>query len=90
MDMISVLEEEEQQKTITIDKSYGYGNAQVLPEQNLTSNVDYSNLSVEQIGLLEAYSTDYSPEHINLIVKFIEQGLDFNQAHERALRETNE
>ena len=90
MDMISVLEEEEQQKTITIDKSYGYGNAQVLPEQNLTSNVDYSNLSVEQIGLLEAYSTDYSPEHINLIVKFIEQGLDFNQAHERALTETNE
>jgi len=90
INMIPVLEEEEKQKTITIDKGYGFGDSQILPEQNLTSNIDYSNLSVEQIGLLEAYSTDYSSEHINLIVKFIQEGLDFNQAHERALRETNE
>jgi hypothetical protein len=90
LEMISSLEAEESQKPITIDAGYGFQSEQTLPEQKNKSELDLSGLSIEQVGLIQAYSSSYSNQHISLIVKYIQEGLTFDQAHERALREENE
>jgi len=90
LEMISSLEAEESQKPITIDAGYGFQSEQTLPEQKNRSELDLSGLSIEQVGLIQAYSSSYSNQHISLIVKYIQEGLTFDQAHERALREENE
>jgi len=90
LEMISSLEAEESQKPITIDAGYGFQSEQILPEQKNKSELDLSGLSIEQVGLIQAYSSSYSNQHISLIVKYIQEGLTFDQAHERALREENE
>jgi hypothetical protein len=84
------LEDQENQKTITISGDYGFNEEQIIPQQTYTSEDDISDLTFEQIGLLEAYSSNYSKEHIDLMVKYIREGLTFDQAHLRALREMNE
>jgi hypothetical protein len=85
-------EEEERQKTITITGDFGLQGNRIpeqQEEQSLVTESDYSGLSFEEIGLLEAYSTDYSKSHIDLMIKFIREGMTFSQAHQKALREFN-
>ena len=90
LDRMNDLEDQENQKTITISGDYGFNEEQIIPQQTYTSEDDLSDLTFEQIGLLEAYSSNYSKEHIDLMVKYIREGLTFDQAHLRALREMNE
>lgn len=90
LDRMNDLEDQENQKTITISGDYGFNEEQIIPQQTYTSEDDISDLTFEQIGLLEAYSSSYSKEHIDLMVKYIREGLTFNQAHLRTLREMNE
>ena len=90
LDRMNDLEDLENQKTITISGDYGFNEEQIIPQQTYTSEDNLSDLTFEQIGLLEAYSSNYSKEHIDLMVKYIREGLTFDQAHLRALREMNE
>ena len=89
LDMLKTYEDKEDQTPITISGEYGFNPDDDVPSQTLMPESDMTGLTTEQIGLIEAYSTDYPKEHIDLIIKFLKEGLNFNQAHERALRETN-
>jgi len=89
LDVARKAEKEEMEKAVTINAKYAFSHPDV-PTQTLQSNSDISDLSMENIALLEAYSTDYSKEHIDLMIKFIREGHSFDQAHEKALRGTNE
>jgi len=89
LDLFKIYEDKEEQKTITISGEYGFNQSEDIPSQVLLTDENVSGLTIEQIGLIEAYSTDYPKEHIDLIIKFLKEGLSFNQAHERALRELN-
>lgn len=88
-DSLNEIEEEDVQKPITIDHDYGFGNSEQQTEQNLESNIDYSDLSFEHVALLEAYLTDYSADHIRQMIDYIRDGMSFEQAHEKALRESD-
>jgi len=90
LDRMNDLEDQENQKTITISGDYGFNQEQIIPQQTYTSEDNLSDLTFEQVGLLEAYSSNYSKEHIDLMVKYIREGLTFDQSHLRALREMNE
>jgi hypothetical protein len=90
LDRMNDLEDQENQKTVTISGDYGFNQEQIIPKQTYTSEDDLSDLTFEQVGLLEAYSSNYSKEHIDLMVKYIREGLTFDQSHLRALREMNE
>lgn len=90
LDRMNDLEDQEKQKTVTISGDYGFNQEQIIPQQTYTSEDDLSDLTFEQIGLLEAYSSNYSKEHIDLMVKYIREGLTFDQSHLKALREMNE
>jgi len=90
LDRMNNLEDQENQKTITISGDYGFNQEQIIPQQTYTSEDNLSDLTFEQVGLLEAYSSNYSKEHIDLMVKYIREGLTFDQSHLRALREMNE
>ena len=89
LDLLKDYEDKEDQNTVTINSEYGFNPDNDVPSQTLMPENDFTGLTTEQIGLIEAYSTDYPKEHIDLIIKFLKEGLNFNQAHERALRETN-
>lgn len=89
LDLLKDYEDKEDQNTVTINGEYGFNPDNDVPSQALIPENDFTGLTTEQIGLIEAYSTDYPKEHIDLIIKFLKEGLNFNQAHERALRETN-
>jgi hypothetical protein len=86
LDFAKRIEEEEIEKSVTIQAKYTFGESDV-PVQNFTPEGDISDLSFEDRALLEAYSTDYSREHILLMVKYIREGHSFDQAHQKALRE---
>jgi hypothetical protein len=90
LDRMNDSEDQEKQKTVTISGDYGFNQEQIIPQQTYTSEDDLSDLTFEQIGLLEAYSSNYSKEHIDLMVKYIREGLTFDQSHLKALREMNE
>lgn len=90
LDTLSLLEKEENQKTITISAENKFTTKETIPKQKLVSYDDVSDLTFEQIGLLEAYSSSYSNNHISLIIKYIRSGMTFDQAHSQALKETNE
>jgi len=90
LDRMNDSEDQEKQKTVTISGDYGFNEEQIIPQQTYTSEDDLSDLTFEQVGLLEAYSSNYSKEHIDLMVKYIREGLTFDQSHLRALREMNE
>lgn len=90
LDRMNDLEDQENQKTVTISGDYGFNQEQIIPHQTYTSEDNLSDLTFEQVGLLEAYSSNYSKEHIDLMVKYIREGLTFDQSHLRALREMNE
>lgn len=89
LDYARNLEKEELKKPVTIQAKYTFSESDI-PVQGFSSEVDLSSLSFEDRALLEAYSTDYSREHILLMIKFIKDGHSFDQAHEKALREQSE
>ena len=88
LDYAKKIEEEETQKAVTIKANYTFGESNA-PVQDFKPESDVSDLSFETIALLEAYSTDYNKDHIDLMIKFIRDGYSFDQAHEKALRETS-
>lgn len=90
LDTINIIEKEEKQKPITILAENKFSTRETIPQQKYVSNYDISDLTFEEVGLLEAYASSYSELHIALIVKYLRQGLNFNQAHAEALKETNE
>lgn len=89
LDMIHQIEAEEKQKPITIMAENLFTTKTTIPQQKFISDDDVSDLSFEQIGLLEAYSSSYSREHIQLIIKYIRQGMNFDQAHQQATEDLN-
>lgn len=89
LDGISSIEQEESQKPITIEGRYGFSGTQQISEQKLSDNLDLSNLSPDQAALVEAYLSSYSTLQVLNIMKFIDEGLSFDQAVERFLRENN-
>ena len=86
LDFAKRIEEEEIQKGVTIQAKYAFSESDI-PVQIFSSEGDISDLSFENRALLEAYSTDYSKEHILLMIKLIRDGHSFDQAHQKALRE---
>jgi hypothetical protein len=90
LDTVSMIEREEKQKPITILAENKFSTRETIPQQKYVSDYDISDLSFEEIGLLEAYASSYSELHIALIVKHLRQGLSFDQAHAQASKETNE
>lgn len=87
LNLVDRLDQEENAKAVTITGRHTLGEVNKIEHQNLVSEEDYSDLSYEDVALLEVYSTDYSRSHLDLIVKFLREGLNFSQAHQRALRE---
>jgi hypothetical protein len=90
LDTIKAIEKEETQKPITILAENKFTTKQTITEQKTISSNDVSDLGFEQVGLLEAYASSYSDEHINLMISYIRKGLTFDQAHQRALKDLNE
>lgn len=90
LDRIKDFEDEEIQKTVTIDAEYGFSDTEEPIKQVYESSLDLSDLTVEQAGLIEAYMSIYSMDVINLIVKYVREGLTFDQALEKTLRETKD
>lgn len=89
LDGISSLEQEESQKPITIEGKYGFSGTQQISEQRLSDNLDLSSLLPDQAALVEAYLSSYSTLQVLNIIKFMNEGLSFDQAVERFLRENN-
>lgn len=89
LNLVDKLDQEENNNPVTITGNYTLGEVNQIEYQELQSDEDYSDLSYEDVALLEVYATDYSRDHLDLIVKFIREGLNFSQAHQRALREGN-
>lgn len=87
LNKLRLLEEEEKQKPITILAENKFSTKNILPEQNIVSDNDVSDLTFEQIGLLEAYASSYSEEHIQLIIVYLRKGMSFDQAHQQALKD---
>lgn len=90
LDTAKMIEQEEKQKPITIMAENSFSTRTSIPKQDLISDYDLSDLSFEQIGLIEAYISSYSSEHIQLIIKYIREGLTFDQAHQQASRDLND
>jgi hypothetical protein len=88
LDRIKDFEDEETQKIVTIDGEYGFSSTEEIPQQSYKSDLDLSDLTLEQAGLVEAYMSVYTMDIINIIIKYIREGLNFDQALERSLRET--
>lgn len=82
--------DQEEQMPITIVGEYGFSKKEEPVQQIYQSDYSLDGLTDEQIGLLEVYRTDYSKEHILLMINFIKAGSTFEQAHVLALKETNE
>jgi len=87
LNLVDKLDQEENNNPVTITGNYTLGEVNQIEYQELQSNEDYSDLSYEDVALLEVYATDYSRDHLDLIIKFLREGLNFSQAHQRALRE---
>lgn len=91
LDRLSDLGEEQEPKPTTINPDYAFG--QQTPEtisQQYSSMENYEGLTLEQIGLVETYSSDFSQQHISMIIKLLKEGYDFQQAHQKTLRDLNE
>ena len=90
LDAVKLIEEEESQKPVTINAENKFKTRDSILEQKYISDDNISDLTFEQAGLLEAYSTSYSQNHINLIIKYLRMGYTFSDAHQQALKESNE
>lgn len=82
--------QEEGANPVTISPEYTFSGDIGIPNQNSSLTDDFEGLNEEQIALIEAYSSSYSQAHIGLIVKYLKTGYEFQQAHQKALRELNE
>jgi len=82
--------DQETQTPITIVGEFGFAKKQEQTQQSYESEYDLAGLTDEQIGLLEIYQTDHSKEHILLMIQLMKDGNSFEQAHNLALKETNE
>lgn len=92
LDTYSEIEQEEQELNnfVTINAESSFKEKSTYPEQKTSADNNYDGLTMEQIGLIEAYSTQYSDTHISFIIKYLKEGYEFQQAHQKALREVNE
>lgn len=90
LDYVNRLEEEEEQKTVTIKPEFGYydnsSGDNLVTKQTLESDPDYSDLSLEQLALLEVYLNDYGKDHVDLMVQYVSDGLTIIEAHRKVLR----
>lgn len=89
LNSIALIEEQESQIPITITAENKFSTKTDSPEQVIVSDDDVSDLTFEQIGLLEAYSSSFSQDHIRLIISYLRKGLSFEQSHQEALKELN-
>lgn len=92
LDKLNDIESEEgSDEEVTIVPTYTFENHKnKIPEQTYSTEDSYEGLTLEQIGLIEAYSGQYSEKHIKYIIKLLKEGLTFQQAHQKALRDINE
>ncbi len=90
LDTIKVLEEEEKKNSITIMAENSFSTKNTITQQKYVADDDVSDLGFENVGLLEAYSSSYSREHIALMIAYIRKGMSFDQAHQEALKDLNE
>lgn len=90
LNAVKLIETEERQNPVTIMANNTFSTEESIPNQTIKSDYDLSDLSFENIGLIEAYASSYSGEHISLIIKYLREGYTFDQAHAQALEETNE
>lgn len=87
---LSDIEEQEGKNSITISTEYGFAGDSQIPKQTFSSIDNFEGLNSEQIALVEAYSSSYSQTHIGLLIKYLKDGYEFQLAHQKALRESNE
>lgn len=87
---IASFDEQEQKNPVTINPEYIFSKTPDLPEQTLSAFDNYEGLSQEQVALVEAYSSSYSQNHMSLLIKYLKDGYEFSQAHQKALKEINE
>ncbi len=90
LDTIKIMEEEEKKNSITIMAENSFSTKNTITQQKYVADNDISDLGFENAGLLEAYSSSYSQEHIALMIAYIRKGMSFNQAHQQALEDLNE
>lgn len=90
LDAAKMIEDEEKQKPITIMAENKFNTNDTIAEQKNVSDYDVSDLSFDQIALLEAYASSYSDEHIQKMVDYLRKGSSFDQAHQQALKDLNE
>lgn len=82
--------QEESANPVTISPEYTFAGDMRIPNQDSSLTDDFEGLNEEQIALIEAYSSSYSQAHISLIIKYLKDGYEFQQAHKKTLRELNE
>lgn len=83
------IEQKEQQKPITINEEYGFGQQQSDLGQNYTSSISSEGLSPEQIVFLETVLKDNSFEYIQYAVELMKKGYSNQQAKEKADQDKN-
>lgn len=84
----TITEDQLNESGVTIDPTFSFGDKPVEPPSQDYSSIDnLDGLSMEQIALVEAYSTTFSQEHMNYVVTLLKQGYEFQQAHQKALRD---
>lgn len=89
LDTLKIIEDEEKFKPVTIMAENSFSTDRRLEQQTTVSDDDISDLSYEDRGLIEAYSSSYSREHIQLIIKYLRLGLSFNEANAKAGKDLN-
>lgn len=90
LDTLKIMEKEEKDKPVTIMAENQYSTDKGIPQQEMISEDDISDISYENRGMLEAYSSSFSREHIQLIVKYLRTGLSFDESHRQAGKDLNE
>lgn len=84
----TINEEQLNENVVTINPEYLFGDKPVQPPSQEYSSIDnLSGLSMEHIALVEAYSTTFSIRHMDYVVKLLKEGYEFQQAHQKALRD---
>lgn len=84
----TITEEQLNENVVTITPNYSFGDKPVVPPSQDYSSIDnLDGLSMEQVALVEAYSTTFSSEHMAYVVRLLKEGYEFQQAHQKALRD---
>jgi len=88
LDNIATLEEEERQKTVTINNDYGFSSdseQSLIPDQVYEPKINYDGLTENQIGLLQIYVNDYSENHIQRVIDLVKNGYSVEESHNLVL-----